>query len=904
MNTATTTYPTTTSPSRPAPASTRTLPSDFPPLASHSRLEVVIPVYNEAAGLQLSIIRLAAHLATLPYQSHIVIADNASTDGTWKLAQALAAQLPEVSAIRLEAKGRGRALKAAWLASDADILAYMDVDLSTDLSALEPLLAPLVSGDAPIATASRLQRSSQVVRGPKREIISRSYNWLVRHSLRTTFSDAQCGFKAIRRDAAQIILPTITDNDWFFDTELLAKAEHRGWNIHEVPAKWIDDPDSRVKLMATAVADIQGLVRTRRELALSATWEFPAFAVLLLATLALYCLSLSKSGNANSFYAAAVQAGTHSWKAFFFGSFDASNFITVDKPPFALWVMELSGRIFGFSSWSMLLPEALAGVATVAILTRTVRRWFGPVSGLISGAVLAATPVAALMFRFNNPDAILILLMTIAAWCTIRAVETGRSKWLVWVGALLGTAFITKMFQGVVLVPVFAGVYLLAGPPKLAKRLWQLAAAGVSLTVFALWWPIVVTFTPATSRPYIGGSTDNSIWNLIWGYNGLGRINGTAVGSPGTLGGHATNTASNAIATMGGGGAGGMGASGSLDFGGVSGIFRMFNNAFGTEISWLLPAALIIIAAGLYLRRGKPRTDLMRAGILLWGGWLMIHVLIFSFMKGTIHPYYAIALAPGLAALIGIGLPMMWQRFGATKLTWLWPVSLAVSTVWIWILLGDTPTFLPWLRWVIVTGGLLSAGIWWSLTSETSAKARHLLAGTGLAILMAGPLTFTIATASVAHAGSIPVAGPSSAAGMGGIGGQTGGGGMGGGLGTSAADTQLVAYLTAHKGSARWIAATVSTLSAAPVELASGGQPVMAIGGFNGSDDAPTLAQFEAYVKSGQLKYYFTSSSGDSMGPGGMGASSQTAILAWVKAHGTLVNYGGTSTLYDLSSAF
>jgi putative flippase GtrA len=231
-------------------------------------LDVVVPVYNEEVDLVPSIERLHRHLSTaFPYTFRITIADNASTDSTWGLARDLERRLRGVRAVRLEQKGRGRALHQVWSHSDAQVLAYMDVDLSTDLAALLPLVAPLVSGHSDLAIGSRLARGSRVVRGPKRELISRSYNLLLRTTLATRFSDAQCGFKAIRADRARELLPLVEDTGWFFDTELLVLAERAGLRIHEVPVDWTDDPDSRVDIVSTAVADVRGIVRLARGMA-------------------------------------------------------------------------------------------------------------------------------------------------------------------------------------------------------------------------------------------------------------------------------------------------------------------------------------------------------------------------------------------------------------------------------------------------------------------------------------------------------------------------------------------------------------------------------------------------------------------------------------------------------------
>ena len=247
----------------------------------------------------------------------------------------------------------------------------------------------------------------------------------------------------------------------------------------------------------------------------------------------LYIWGLGASGWANSFYSAAVQAGTKSWKAMFFGSSDSSNFITVDKPPAFLWPMEISARIFGLNSWSMLLPQALEGVATVGLVYLSVRRWFSAQAALLGGAVVALTPVAAMMFRYNNPDALLALLLTAATYATMRGLEKAQTKWLVLAGALIGFGFITKMMQAFLILPVMAVVYLLAAPTGWWRRVWQTFLMGVAVLVAAGWWVAIVALTPAADRPYVGGSQNNSILNLIFGYNGFGRLDGSESGSVG-----------------------------------------------------------------------------------------------------------------------------------------------------------------------------------------------------------------------------------------------------------------------------------------------------------------------------------------------------------------------------------
>jgi 4-amino-4-deoxy-L-arabinose transferase-like glycosyltransferase len=266
----------------------------------------------------------------------------------------------------------------------------------------------------------------------------------------------------------------------------------------------------------------------------------------------------------------------------------------------------------------------------VALLYAAVRRWFGPSAGLIAGAVLALTPAAALIFRFNNPDALLVLLMTAAGYAVQRALERDRTRWLVLAGLLLGFAFLTKMAQAFLVLPGFGVAYLWAGPARLGRRVWQLLAGLGGVIVGAGWWIVIAQLTPAADRPYFGGSTNNNILELALGYNGLGRLDGSETGS------------------IGGGGGG-------SSFGGATGVFRLFQSEFGGQVSWLIPAALISLGALLWISRRAPRTSRVRAFALLWGGWLLVTGVVFSYMQGIIHPYYMVALAPAIGALVGVG---------------------------------------------------------------------------------------------------------------------------------------------------------------------------------------------------------------------------------------------------------
>ena len=391
-----------------------------------------------------------------------------------------------------------------------------------------------------------------------------------------------------------------------------------------------------------------------------------AFAGLLVATAALYLVNLSANGWGNDFYAAAVQSMTKSWEAFFFGSFDAGNVVTVDKPPAALWVMALSARVFGLSSWSILVPQALMAVATVALLYAAVRRVAGPGAALLAGAAMALTPVAVLMFRFDNPDALLVLLMVAAAYAVVRAVEQAGTRWLLLAGALLGLAFLTKTAQALLVLPALAAAYLWAAPTGLWRRVRQLLAAGLAMVVVGGWWFVAVALWPAADRPYIGGSTNNSAIELALGYNGLGRIfgqggfgggRGGAADAAGTAGVPAGAAGSGTAGVPGGGaadaaggfpvGPGGFGGGGGGPFGGNAGLGRLFANDVGGQIAWLLPAALALLVIGMVLTRRAPRTDRLRASLIVWGGWTVVTALVFSLMEGIFHQYYTVALAPG-----------------------------------------------------------------------------------------------------------------------------------------------------------------------------------------------------------------------------------------------------------------
>ncbi|MFI5962253.1 ArnT family glycosyltransferase [Streptomyces asoensis] len=661
-------------------------------------------------------------------------------------------------------------------------------------------------------------------------------------------------------------------------------------------------------------------------------WARPAlWAVLALAT-ALYAWNLT-SLTGNTFYDAAVYSGTKSWKAFFFGALDSGSFITVDKPPFALWVMGLSARAFGYGNWQLALPMTAAGTGSVALLYRLVKRDFGAVAGTVSALALTLTPITVALTRDTNPDPVLVLLMLLGAAALLEAVRTGRAMPLVWSGVAVGFAFNTKMMQAYVVLPAFFLVYLWAANASLGRRVRNLAAGTVALVVSSAWWMVVVDLIPASSRPYIGGSTDNTVWDLVIGYNGFGRVFG----------------ASSSVGSQGNG----------ASFGGEAGPYRMFNEIMGGQISWLIPFAVVALAAGLVLRGRAPRTDARRAALLLWGGWFVLHYLTFALAEGTFHPYYVTAMAPGVAALAGAGGVMLLGAFRerpAARWGWVLPAAVAVSSAWAVVLLRRVSGSGALYTTAEVVAGVAGAAAVTGLLLARFTARRRLTGVAALAAvvaLLAGPAAYSAAAAGSVTDGTNPTAGPTTgrtggAGGRGpgaadggpGTGSATAPGGSGEGKetagrpsdsggstsggdaaepgttesGTAGSGTEsgaaggragagagsgsqvssaMITYLKKHRDGATWLVAVATDQTASSVILESG-EPVISMGGWSGSDDAMTLARLKSLVKAGSLHYVV-------VGDGGGQGSSAAEVAAWVEANGTAVSaYSG---LYRLDAS-
>ncbi|BAR06984.1 Predicted membrane protein [Scardovia inopinata] len=676
---------------------------------------------------------------------------------------------------------------------------------------------------------------------------------------------------------------------------------------------------------ASAVTSLYILPHRRRS-------DWIAVSLLMVAACAVFFINLTASGYANEFYSAAAQAASQNWSAFLWGSSDAGNAITVDKPPASIWLMGLSVRLLGLSSFSILLPEALLGIGSTYLLYATVRRYWGNWVGIIAGGIFITTPVTALMFRFNNPDALLVFLMIAASSCLMRSLEYNTSRkgnrrrtwWMVLSGVLVGFGFLTKQFQVLLVLPGMIMAFLVASPTKFIRRLGDGLLALIAMIVSAGWWVILTVLVPADKRPYIGGSQSNSFLELTFSYNGLGRLTGNETGS----------------VVPGGSGAGGSRTGGSqAGMWGQTGWNRLFTSDFAGQITWLAFFAFAGIIVGLIITHREKRTDLRRAHVLMTGTWLLVTWLIFSFMSGIFHAYYTVALSPAISTLAAIAIAGLWMKRKSSWSVLTASALILITGLWSQKIISSAGSY-SWLASltliVTITGSVLLA-ITGLLQTHGQASislrlARILALVISSAAVLVGPLTWTVATVSTGHQGSIVSAGPSSQGGSpmgGGPGGNIGPGGRPGGKGffngsssgesrkqqaysgqatggsgllggrSNSVSSRLISLLSKNASSYRWAAATTGSQNAATYQLASQ-KPVMAIGGFNGSDAYPTLAQFKRYVRQGLIHYYISSGSGMGGQQNG-GSSTASQIAQWVSTHFTATTVDGV-TLYDLTS--
>lgn len=593
----------------------------------------------------------------------------------------------------------------------------------------------------------------------------------------------------------------------------------------------------------------------------------------------LYLVNLTVSGYANTYYAMAAQAAGQSWSALFFGALDSQGFITIDKPPLATALMGLSVRLFGLSPASVLLPEALLGIGTVLVLFLAVRRSFGSRAGLMAGLVMAVMPVSVLIYRYDNPDALMTFLLVSGAWAVGRGLEHGRIRWAAFAAFLVGLAFLTKYLQAWMVLPAFAVAWFVSAPGSVRRRVAGLLVSAGVVAMSSLWWVAAVELIPAGSRPFIGGSPTNSALDLLLGYDGLGRLFGNAPAGSG-LG-------NNAGVRPGGA------------FGGAAGLLRMFNDGFGGQIAWLLPAAFLSILAAVVIHRRSARTDRRVAGYVLWTTWLLVHVVVFSFMSGIVHPYYTVIVVPAIAALVAAASVELWDRRATSPAAGLALAAGLVGTgITAWALLERTPAFAPGLGIGVLAVSIAAAiviSIPAGLVGPLATRAALALA---LAAVLAAPLASASDTMQTALSGGDPQPGPMAQSNGGPA--NPGGTGAPGGADVSQA---LVDYLVENQGSARWIVAANGSMVAASIQLAAG-QPVMTMGGFTGGDPTPSLDQLQSTIASGELRYVLVSGN---TGPGGPGPGifgHGSSLGSWVTTSCTAVTIDGASTgLYDCSGA-
>ncbi|MEI7554479.1 glycosyltransferase family 39 protein [Candidatus Chlorohelix sp.] len=723
----------------------------------------------------------------------------------------------------------------------------------------------------------------------------------------------------------------------------------------------------------------QARQRTARNITIS--WQQVSFGGILLLS-ALLNLSLLKADYyTNEYYSAAVRSMLQNWHNFFFNAYDPGGFITIDKPPVALWLQTSSAWLFGYNGVSLILPSALAAVGSVALLYHMVSRYFGTIAGLASAFILAITPVFVVMSRHNNPESLLIFFMLVGAWALSRATAKGSIAWLSLSTAMIGVAFNIKMLEAFIALPAFYLVYLLLAPVKWWKRIIHLVLPTIILAAVSLSWAVVVDLTPTDQRPYIGSSSTNSVLNLIFDYNGLNRIesqnagnagnrNGNPpVGFPQPSGNQPTDgvrgnppPVNNGNTRPGGGGMNGVIA-------GQAGPFRMFDSSLAGEAGWLLPLALVGIAlAAIQYRRRFPAGQIRRQryqNLLLWSGWLLTFMAVFSMAGGIFHSYYLVMLSPGIAALGGIALEALWyayrkgswQRlllplvFLATAIfqfnilslysDWNRTLSLAVfgielicavallaltilvrplsnklasiiagvgfaglcATPLVWSInailnksyTNETlPTAVPtgsntsngginllnnllknWNMWLTILVVALVSLVTIMLLVRFALKNARILQTYGKALTIATLIIIASLGISLSF-GALPPASATNAA-------PISSGMIGNPTMELKATDQLLAYLEANRGNSAYLLVTTSSQNASAI-IINTGQPVMALGGFMGSDQTVTAQQFAQMVKNNVVRFVLLDNSG------GLGRSSSQSVTGWVQQNCSTVS--------------
>ncbi len=686
-------------------------------------------------------------------------------------------------------------------------------------------------------------------------------------------------------------------------------------------------------------------------------WPLLALAGITFISVFMNFFQLGQNGFGNLYYAAGVRSMLNNWHNFFFVSYDPGGFVTLDKPPLGFWLQVASARLFGFTPFSVFLPQALAGVLSVILLYYLVRRHFGVVAGLLAALALALSPISVVTNRNITIDSTLALTLLVGAWAVLHAAETGRLRWLLLSAAMVGIGFNIKMLEAYLVVPAYGLLYLLAAPISLWKRIGHLALAVLVLLAISFSWLLAVDLTPASQRPYVGSSQDNSELSLAIGYNGINRLlgqfgrgfsRGTRSNTPGssnTRSGNGRTTPTQSLSPR----QGDQGATSPTTrtngnaaqevpagFGGAfetgtPGPLRLFTVPLAGQIAWLLPLALLGMIALAWQRRPRLQSDPQQQSLALWGMWLLTMGIFFS-VAGFFHQYYMTEMAPAICALFGIGIVVMWQDYRRSGWRgWLLPLALIATIAEQVYILNSYPTWGQWLiplmvvLCILAVGVLLSARIapyirvkarrspQRSLRSayQSSRGTRFLLPalGVGILALMLAPTVWAAIPVIQNTTAQLPVAGPTQSGDFAGSFGREGadfarGGNFGGGDENANANPALIRYLEANQGNATYLVATPSSMMADGIILATN-KPVMAMGGFGGSDPILTTSQLATLVAKGTVRFFLLGSFGGGrhLPPqildripeqfrdrargafGGGGFGQQGALTTWVTQH-------------------
>lgn len=557
--------------------------------------------------------------------------------------------------------------------------------------------------------------------------------------------------------------------------------------------------------------------------------------LLLTAAAASFLWALDKNGWANPYYSAAAQAGSKDWKAFFFGSFEWGNLITVDKPPMSIWIMALSVRLFGLNSWAILTPQALMGVGSTYLTFCIIRRGYGPTPALLGGAVYASTPVVFLMSRFNNPDPLMGLLTLGAVYVSLRALAGRQVRWFAVVGILLGLGFMTKQAQALIVIPALLTSVLALGQGPLASRIRQVAAVASTLALTVSGWIAAVELTPPSDRPYIGGSWTNSALELTLDYNGLGRF----IQVPITVSGDRPSSPNDELAPYNGG------------------FPRMFDGNFAPEIAWLLfsaiAASLILLALARTLSLSRIQKQIASLSII----WLFTAFLLLSFMGTAIHTYYTYSLAAPISLVLPIGLSVLWHRRDRWVLRLTGAVLVGASGYMALRILAYSDEWPVWFRaLLVVCSGAAMAGWLFSRSPRWTTLTLAMVTVT----LLIGPVGTNVFTFATPQTGTNPQSGPVAndphAISRHMVGVKAGSPAWATQTAFGATPSPLIVDLMRRtEGKQEWAAATYSAQNAALYQIESG-QPVIPLGGWLGTDPAPTLSTFKALVADGKIGYF------------------------------------------------